>query len=96
MTTLDDGSTPTQCRAIQHIVDTTRCADDDLNTAFETFHVVTNVRPANASVTGDTHVITECQDYLLDLEEVTVDQRRLGEIEDTTYLLSQFSSWCQD
>lgn len=52
---------------VDHVVDTTGSADDDLGALIELGHVLTNVGTTDAGVAVDLHVVAECDDDLLDL-----------------------------
>ena len=52
---------------VDHIIDSARGADDDLNTFLEFCHVLSDIGSTNAGVAFDVHVVTQCYDDLLDL-----------------------------
>ena len=53
--------------SVDHVRDTTRGTDDDVNTFLELGHVLTDVGAADTGMAFDVHVIAEGDDDLLDL-----------------------------
>ena len=53
--------------AIDHIINTTGGADDDVNTLPQLAHILADVGSTNAGVTFYVHVVAESDDNLLDL-----------------------------
>lgn len=57
----------TKSPTVDHVEDTTRRADDDVDTLLELGHVLTDVGTTDTCVAFDVHVVTEGDDDLLDL-----------------------------
>ena len=53
--------------ALNHVLDTTWCANDDLGTFLKSLHIVSNASSANTRVTLDVHEIADGDDDLLNL-----------------------------
>ena len=53
--------------AVDHIIDTTGGADDDVNTLPQLAHILADVGSTNTGVTFYVHVVAESDDNLLDL-----------------------------
>jgi hypothetical protein len=53
--------------ALDHVVDTSRSAYDDLGTLLKSLHIVTNARATNAGMALDAHEIANGHNDLLDL-----------------------------
>jgi hypothetical protein len=53
--------------AVDHIKDTTGSADDDVNTLLQLAHILADIRPADAGMAFNVHVVAEGDDDLLNL-----------------------------
>lgn len=56
-----------QSTALDHVVDTTRGSDNDVNTILENLHIITNDGSSDTSVAFNVHKVTDGDDDLLDL-----------------------------
>lgn len=57
----------TEHSAVDHVEDTPGGAYNNLDTHFQTTHVLTEVGASNACMAGNIHVVTQGQHHLLDL-----------------------------
>jgi len=53
--------------ALNHVLDTTRSADNNLRSILKSLHILTNVCSTNASMAFDVHKVTDGNDDLLNL-----------------------------
>jgi hypothetical protein len=56
-----------QDTALDHVLNTTGSADDDLGTVLESLHIITNAGAANAGVALNVHEVADGDNDLLDL-----------------------------
>ena len=56
----------TQCSSVDHVEDTTRSSDDDVDTLWQFAKILANIGSTNASVALRIHVVTKSQNDLSD------------------------------